>query len=114
MTEEVTALVFDNGSSNTEVGIAGEEAPKTYFPSVIGTLRIKKASMMGAYRTGNEVRKYVGDMAQSVRSLLALQYPIKNGIVEDWDSMEKIWHHSFYNELRIAPVSLYLHPFLIV
>jgi len=32
-----------------------------------------------------------------------LKYPIEHGIVTSWDDMEKIWHHTFYNELRIAP-----------
>merc|ERR1712096_276526 len=32
-----------------------------------------------------------------------LKYPIAHGIVTDWDDMEKIWHHTFYNELRVAP-----------
>merc|ERR1712080_656491 len=27
----------------------------------------------------------------------------EHGIVTNWDDMEKIWHHTFYNELRIAP-----------
>ena len=21
----------------------------------------------------------------------------------DWEAMEKIWHHSYYNELRVSP-----------
>ena len=29
--------------------------------------------------------------------------PIENGIVTNWDDMEKIWYHTFYNELRAAP-----------
>lgn len=46
---------------------------------------------------------YLGDEAQSKRGILSLSYPIRHGIVTNWEEMEKIWHHTFFNELRVAP-----------
>jgi actin-related protein len=42
--------------------------------------------------------------------VLALKYPIEHGIIEDWDAMEKIWHHCYQNELRVEP---HKHPCLL-
>ena len=84
--DDNSIVIIDNGSGMMKAGVAGMEAPSVEFPTIVG--RPKK-------------NEYIGDDAQ--QDVLDFKYPIINGIVSDWEDMEKIWHHTFYNQLRVDP-----------
>jgi len=105
MADQQVALVIDNGSGMCKAGFAGDDAPRAVFPSIIGRPR-HPGIMVGM----DTKEAYVGDEAQVKRGVLSLRYPIEHGIINNWEDMEKIWHHTFYNELRAAPED---HPVLL-
>ena len=94
-------VVIDNGSGMVKAGFAGEEAPRCVFPAIVG--RPKHASAMQGV---NQKSEYIGEEANQKRGILELNYPIAAGIVESWEDMEKVWQHTFYNELRVTPTEL--------
>lgn len=95
--EKGVPVVIDNGSGMCKAGLSGDDAPRSSFPSIVG--RPKYENIL----VGMNKEAYVGEEAQAKKGVLKLAYPIEHGIVNNWDDMKKIWHHCFYNELRVAP-----------
>ncbi|XP_014651226.1 PREDICTED: actin-85C-like [Ceratotherium simum simum] len=98
-------LVCDYGSGFSKVGFSGTAAPLAVFPTILGKLRHDNP-LVGM----EEKDWFIGAEVQNKRGQLNLQYPVSRATIADWDNMEKIWHHSFYQVLRIAPEQ---HPLMV-
>jgi actin-related protein len=104
--ETPNAVVIDNGSGMCKAGVGGEDAPTVCFPSITGRYKGEGHAMIGV----DNKDIFIGEEALAKKGILKLSYPIEHGVVTDWDSMEKIWHHCYFNELRIHPEE---HPALL-
>ncbi|KAA6395462.1 MAG: putative Actin [Streblomastix strix] len=103
--EGPSSIVIDNGSGMMKAGFAGDDAPRAEFLNVVG--RPKTQTIITRSRDGEW---YIGGEAQMRRDVLLLHNPIEHGVVNNWEEMERIWHHTFYNGLRVAPEE---HPVLL-
>ena len=96
--DKIPSIVIDNGSGWIKAGFAQQDLPSSVFPSVIGRSRIPGLVLPGVFKD-----KYCGNEAISKRGVLSLRFPIEHGIVNNWNDMETLWRHTFYEELRVSP-----------
>ncbi|XP_078061851.1 actin-1-like [Mustelus asterias] len=93
---ETAAVVIDNGTGYTKAGFAGDDKPRVVVRSLVGIPN----------QATNEFHKgpdyYVGSAIPSDPWIVKTPV-VTNGIVTDWDALEMLWHHVFYQELRVAP-----------
>ncbi|XP_052443188.1 uncharacterized protein LOC127984526 [Carassius gibelio] len=104
MRDYKTPIVLDTGSGLMKAGFADQDLPTTVFPTVIGRPKYEEVMNSSVDR-----ELYVGHDAQHMRGVLTLKYPIRNGIVTNWDEMEMIWRHAF-QQLCVSPED---HPVLL-
>lgn len=89
--EDGPPVVVDFGTSLIKAGLAGESTPSIVFPPIVGKGK------------GKRDRCFFGESAIYCRGEVDLSYPIFQGTIADWDDVERIWSHLFYNEFRIPP-----------
>jgi len=46
---------------------------------------------------------YGGQYAKENRGILDIKNPTQNGMIIDWDAMEDIWYHMYFEELMVPP-----------
>lgn len=93
-------IVIDNGSAEIRAGYPSDAAPRVAIPSIVG----QPLNSGIAMATGE--REYeVGFEAQARRGMLTCADPVRAGIVQNWDAMEKLWADIIFREMRVAPES---------
>ena len=93
---------MDNGTGYTKIGYAGCYEPNFVFPTCIA--EPPPQTQKGAL---DDLDFYIGsdaaDMAGYSREKYQQYSPMKHGMVENWDQMEKLWQQSIYKYLRCEP-----------
>jgi actin-related protein 3 len=103
------ACVIDNGTGYTKLGFAGNTEPQFIIPSCIS---IKEGSNVGdtasrrLMKGVDDLDFYIGDEALD-KPGYAPKYPIRHGICEDWDLMERYWEQCIFKYLRAEPEDHY-------
>eukprot|EP00080_Pristionchus_pacificus_P014832 PDM74852.1 hypothetical protein PRIPAC_43342 [Pristionchus pacificus] len=112
------ACVIDNGTGYTKLGYAANSEPQFIIPSAIAVKDKGASSHSSALRSGSTVGKiddldfFIGDEAFAPTAAnYSVKYPIRHGIVEDWDLMERFWEQCIFKYLRAEPED---HYFLLV
>jgi len=107
MTGRLPACVIDVGTGYTKMGFAGNNEPQFIMPSAIA---VKETARVGDGRVTRGVEDldfYIGDEAMRIGNPYTVKYPVRHGLVEDWDLMEKFLEHCIFKYLRAEPEDHY-------
>ncbi len=55
------------------------------------------------YISNEKKESIIGNETQQKFGILDTNFPIQEGKIINWDEMTKIWFHTFFSELQIAP-----------
>ena len=105
---EKQAVVIDNGTGFTKMGYAGNLDPDFVIPTAIADLANK--STLSVSTKNDEYNYYIGEQGINISKtskVHKLTYPMQDGIIDNWDLMEKFWHQSIYQYLKCDPQEHY-------
>jgi len=109
MAGRLPAVVIDNGTGYTKMGYAGNTEPQFIMPSSIAIKESAKVGDQAIRRLGKGVEDldfHIGDEANEATNY-TVKWPIRHGIVEDWDLMERFWEQAIFKYLRAEPEDHY-------
>ena len=101
-------VIFDNGSGYSKLGLSGNTQPNYMIPSAIA---YRESQGMPVSRNNCEDLDYhIGHDAFKNQSTHNLSYPVREGQINNWDEIERLWQRSIYSLMRVEPQE---HTFLL-
>ncbi|CAF4049944.1 unnamed protein product, partial [Rotaria magnacalcarata] len=85
-------IVCDNGTGYIKCGYCTSNFPDFHFPCMVGRPLIRSRAKVNNIEVQDIM---VGDEAQKVRQMLEINYPVENGIVNNWDDMKHVYTYLF-------------------
>lgn len=108
-TGRLPACVLDIGTGYAKLGYAGNKEPQCVIPTAIAIKETAKIGDQASSRIGKGVEDldfFIGDEALSATGY-SVKYPVRHGVVEDWDLMERYLEQSLFKYLRCEPEDHY-------
>ncbi|VVC43632.1 Actin family,Actin/actin-like conserved site [Cinara cedri] len=97
--------VIDVGTGYTKLGFAPNKEPQMIIPSAIAIKETAKVGDQAVRRLTKGVEDldfYIGDEAMDAKGY-SIKYPVRHGLIEDWDLMERFLEHCIFKYLRAEP-----------
>eukprot|EP00619_Florenciella_sp_RCC1007_P013391 CAMPEP_0205914672 /NCGR_PEP_ID=MMETSP1325-20131115/7375_1 /ASSEMBLY_ACC=CAM_ASM_000708 /TAXON_ID=236786 /ORGANISM="Florenciella sp., Strain RCC1007" /LENGTH=114 /DNA_ID=CAMNT_0053281747 /DNA_START=80 /DNA_END=420 /DNA_ORIENTATION=+ len=87
------------------MGYSGNCEPQYIVPTTIAV----KAAVGGHNKDEglDDIDFYIGNEAYAHSSTHQINYPIRHGLVENWDNMERLWQQCIFKYLRCEPEDHY-------
>lgn len=89
------------------MGYSGNVEPQYIIPTVLAT-RADEGGVAGKKDGVSDLDFYIGDAALNNSTTHQINYPIRHGIVDNWDNMERMWNRCMYEYLRCEPEDHYV------
>jgi len=106
MSTQKPPVVIDNGTGYTKMGYAGNYEPNYIVPTLIST--VAENNKPGAKKDDvADLDFFIGAEATVKRENYNVDYPIRHGIIDNWDNMEKYWSRCIYQYLCCDPEEHY-------
>ena len=92
---QIKCIAIQNGSSTVKASVFDHETPSSclVIPSIVG--RPRPGSLYTGMFDGKD--RYIGDEALAIRGVCSMTYPIKHGIVTNWDDVTHLWRHALHS-----------------